>query len=319
MALIWEGPMFLFKNNCVSVNATTKKEHMKTERIFAVLIAAAVLQTMSVSSQEDLFNVSFNGSVRPGEGNRAVAKLGNKGLIEQCVGTGFTAKEINQNFALVYNATADTIQVVNRADGSVVCDLFHFEGGTSTLDQGRLVRLAFVFTHDQADSIGSAVITETPKKNSSSGRPKVNGKIQFTLPIPVEVGVEPTDTTVTEEVTVTEETPTGNFIQATAVATATTDQQVGTGTFVVGSQFVTGEQAAANKAAKKNKNTGTTETGTTTENTETGTTTGDTGTSTLEQTTTNATQTATNTLGSTNSLGGMNTSILTLFPGNLTR
>src|SRR5262245_6710340 len=177
---------------------------MKTEKLFAVLIATAVLQTVSMSGQ-DLFRVTVSGTVRPGQGNSASSRISNRTLIENCVGTETSARDLNRNFAVVYNATEDSIQVVNRADGSVVCDVFHFEGGTSTVVQNRLVRMTFIFRPDQADSVGSAVVTESANRsaNAATVRPRISGKMQFSKPATTTVATESTEATIVEVPTTT--------------------------------------------------------------------------------------------------------------------
>src|ERR1041385_5442068 len=159
---------------------------MKMKQTLSVFAAIATLSATAVSAQ-DLFLVKFKATGTPGNNGTGSVKITEKNLIEQCVGTGFSDQQIKQNFALVYNTASDTIQVVNQADGTPVCDVFQFQGGTiTTVNQNnnnndKLVRLTFVFVPDQADSVGSAVINEKPGKNLNSDKAKANiqGKIQF--------------------------------------------------------------------------------------------------------------------------------------------
>jgi len=260
---------------------------MKMRKTIAALAAVATLSAIAVPAQ-DLFVVKFNATGTPGNDGKGTVKITQKNLIEQCVGTGFSDKEIKNNFALVYNSATDTIQVVNQADGSVVCDVFQFQGGTVTTansgnnNNDKLVRLTFVFIPDQADAVGSATITEKPAKNLNSDKAKaaIQGKIQFTTAKPFvtvnpqhnnndtnntsgsdtnnvgDTNAAPTTTSVDTTTASTDTTQLGNlqrFVQAGALGTTSTvGGQVFNGTFSAGKLFVAGVNKNNNKNSNNN-------------------------------------------------------------------
>jgi hypothetical protein len=155
---------------------------MKVQKTIALLVAAITLSAIAAQGQ-DLFRVKFKATCKPSDGNSS--KMTEKDLIEQCVGTGFTKKELSRNFALVYNPVSDSIQVVNQADGALLCDVFQFQGGTNVVGDNKLERFVFVFSPNQSEAIGSAIITEKPGSGSSGSnsvtKAKINAKIQFTM------------------------------------------------------------------------------------------------------------------------------------------
>src|SRR5215471_9779405 len=113
----------------------TKYWTMKMKKPFIMLAAVMAIQAVTVYGQ-DMFRVRLQGTCSPGENGRESMKVTARDVVAQCVGTGFTDSELDHNFALVYNSTADSIQVVNEADGSPVCDVFLFQGGTTTVFGG---------------------------------------------------------------------------------------------------------------------------------------------------------------------------------------
>jgi hypothetical protein len=235
---------------------------MKINKAIMMLIGVMAFDTIAVQAQ-DLFRVKFRATCRPDNGNKDSRRLTERDLIEQCVGTGFSKKELRRDFELVYNPSADSLQVVNEADGSHVCDVFQFQGGTNVVGSDELTRFVFVFVPGQADAIGSAVITEKPNTGNSSSngvtRARISAKIQFTMA--EETGGETNTAEMTAPVSDNSDTNSsstnivfdvfgdansgvsdslGSFVQASAVASVATaaNVQVCSGNFSAGRLFV---------------------------------------------------------------------------------
>src|SRR5258708_37983217 len=133
---------------------------MKRGRVFAVVLAIASAQAVALQAQ-DLFRLSFHATCRSlnDQGRLATTRINQTNLIARCVGTN-DAFATNSPFALVFNATADSIQVVNLTNSALVCDVFQLQGVVSNSDGARLERLSFLFTPDQTNAVGNAITTE---------------------------------------------------------------------------------------------------------------------------------------------------------------
>jgi len=248
---------------------------MKIQNTIATLAAAAVLNAFALPAQvstQELYTVKFKATCTPSDtANGRSSKMTDRDLIEECVGTGFSKKDLKRNFALVYNPSADSLQVVNRSDGSLVCDSLIFDGGTNAVAGNQLSRFVFVFSPNQPEAIGSAVITERSVGNS--GRARITGRIQFTRVAQTGGGTNTTDSAAGASEASTNETslPTpdgsgstnstdsrdltpnggnggdnvqsavvnGEFVQASAAASAASpgEVEICTGTFTVGKLF----------------------------------------------------------------------------------
>jgi hypothetical protein len=207
--------------------------------------AASVGEAFSEDiSGQDLYSIQLKIICRPAEGTVGQAnKLTKRELIEENVGPEVSAREIKQDYTLVYNASADRIQVINREEGVAVSDVFIFEGGTNVFVGDQLTRFTFMYRPDQAEAIGSAVITEHP--SLVSGRARITGHVQFThaATTTAESGAV-LETTGTNDVTAAADTGStnvvndvgtgGTFVQAAAAAAAATDVEICTGTFTAG-------------------------------------------------------------------------------------
>lgn len=161
---------------------------MKIYKTITSLIAVTVLSGLAAHAQvstQELYAVKFRAVCKPSDkANGHSSKMNESDLIKQYVGAGFTAKELKHNYALVYNPATDSIQVVNSIDGSLVSDVFLFEGGTNAVAGNQLTRFTFVFAPNVSNAIGSAVITErtrTGQSGNNRNRARISGKIQFTL------------------------------------------------------------------------------------------------------------------------------------------
>ena len=86
---------------------------------------------------------------------------------------------------LVYDRDADALEVVNRADGTVICTPFTFSGGVSLPNtSGTFVeRLAFVYLDGNEDAAGTIRATERSlyDRDGNLVRFSLRGKLQFAM------------------------------------------------------------------------------------------------------------------------------------------
>jgi len=245
---------------------SVKRENKKRERIsmnmqktITTLIAACALQAMVLHAQTNLFRVQFRAVCAPSTGRGASSTMRNADLMRQCVGTDFSNRQLNRNFALVYNSDADSIQVVAGTNGEPVCDVFQFQGGTVVTNGNRLERITFVFVPGQSDSVGSAVLREraTGSDVNSVNRARISARIQFSMPeLLSQIGTNDNSSTDQTANTTADMSSTNNvsdgsstnvdgssappvqFIAASAeVAPTNSNVQVCSGTFTVGRRF----------------------------------------------------------------------------------
>jgi hypothetical protein len=217
---------------------------MKIQKTIVTFIAVMALGAIAVQAQSNaLFKVQLNATCRPPRDN-SDNQINNRDLIRNCVGDGFSKKELDNDFSLVFNVEADSLQVVSNADGSLVCDVFLFEGGTNVVGRSNLQRLVFVFLPGDPNAVGGAVITERIGKRNKDRQ--LNGKIWFTMG----------DTSGTNTISTSDVRPVevdGSFIQS-VVAVSVSDVQICSGTFTVGKLFVSDDNQATVNNAKKSIN-----------------------------------------------------------------
>ena len=156
---------------------------MRIHRLTCISLLSAVLPL--VAGAQDVFRLSFHGSgrfINP-SGDLQTRRVTTDDLIARCVGEAGLATNnqgTNRQFELVYNPAEDTVQVVNLTNGSFVCDVLQFQGGSSNVDRHHISRLAFVFIPEQNESVGSAILTDRIRNRAD--RLSLRGQIQFTLP-----------------------------------------------------------------------------------------------------------------------------------------
>src|SRR4051794_11019975 len=135
---------------------------MKITKLCVAIVAAATLHS-TVASAQIMFRTTLRANCRSlgSNGKLVTTHLTDRDIISQAVGgsTGTGTNSVTRNFALVYNPTSDSLQVVNSA-GTVISDVIQFQGGAFTSDSKQSVRLTFMFLPNETDSIGTAVITE---------------------------------------------------------------------------------------------------------------------------------------------------------------
>jgi hypothetical protein len=254
-----------------------KEKVMKIVKTIAALLAVTALNTIAVQAQTgNLFRAQVNLTCKPPQNGKT--RMNNQDFIRQCVGDGFTKQEINQNFTLVYNVATDSIEVVNNSDGSLVCEVFQFQGGTNVIGNSQLNRLTFVFVPGNDTAVGSANLIEKSKAKHSSS--SITGKIQLSMSEPgatnavadvSAVVVTNSDGTVTAVGATTTSDQVGNFIESVPVATIDSGVQVCIGSLTIRKQFVPGAttQSTSNKKKKNQQQVVTTTTTTTTTTNET--------------------------------------------------
>lgn len=136
------------------------------------------MQVSSLQAQ-DLFHLQFRATCKSlnDRGRLTSTRITETNLIALWIGTNAFAT--NQGYSLVYNETADSIQVVDATNGSLVGDVFTFQGGNSNSDGRLRERSTFVFVPGQSDSVGSALISE--KLRHTVDHVLIHGRMQFTL------------------------------------------------------------------------------------------------------------------------------------------
>jgi len=150
---------------------------MNCRKALLTLITGTVIST--VCHAQDLFRMDFHGHARVlnSRGQVATKPIGARDLIATCVGTN--ALGTNKDYALVYNPTSDSVQVVSATNGTLFCDLFQFQGGLTNSDGAHLDRFNFLFTPKETNAAGTAVIRENMKHGTR--RISIQGQIQFVM------------------------------------------------------------------------------------------------------------------------------------------
>src|SRR5438270_14081375 len=114
------------------------------------LMAIFLAATREAASGDDLYHIYLSAYQRATNTNRVLAtsRITAEDLIGRCVGTNDPAT-VSQ-YVLAYNASADSIQVVNT-NGSSVCDVFRFLTVVTNSDASRLDRMAFLYVESQTN------------------------------------------------------------------------------------------------------------------------------------------------------------------------
>jgi putative membrane protein len=280
---------------------------MKIQKTMALVITSAALIASAVQAQvstQELYSVKFRATATAGDNQGKRIKITDRELIREAVGTNISNRDVKRNYELVYNPATDSIQVVTEADGSLVSDVFIFQGGTNVIVGESLQRFTFVFSPTQSEAIGSAVITERAVNNNNGrNRARITGKMQFTVPADFgSVNTAGTAPTINDDSSNTNSNATsgdgtsntnivsgstnvtdiatgdtngvvdnGQFVQASAAATATNSEvKIATGTFSAGRAFVPGQNNGGNTDDENVDTGGTPGTGGTNDNNGTG-------------------------------------------------
>jgi hypothetical protein len=170
---------------------------MRVERTFIILTLASVLQLGHARAQtttnETMFRVRFSASCQNFDAtkNRVVTtRITDRDIVAQATGVPPSGRGVSRDFALVFNPTEDSLQVVNAA-GEPIVDVIHFGGGDALADARQTTRLTFMFSPGQTNEfgaetnvLGTALITERATGGSGSrgaSRANITGRLQYTL------------------------------------------------------------------------------------------------------------------------------------------
>jgi hypothetical protein len=117
-------------------------------------------------------------------GGLSYAFYGNRQIIKQCADEqGITNR---MGLRLVYDRTADALEVVQGTNSTVICTPISFSGGVSLSKTNQTVteRLAFVFLENNTEANGSLRAREHYSLNSSNQLThfSLTGQLQFAQP-----------------------------------------------------------------------------------------------------------------------------------------
>lgn len=149
-------------------------------KTLAIAGAVVILQGATAMAA-DLFRTTFNANSASYGGNRSI-RITERGIINRCLAEHNLGRTNLGSYALVYNAEADSLQVVGR-NGELVCDVLNFSGGTVTVSGRTSQRLTYVYLPGATEAIGCAVITENAVGNTNADRnARIVGRLSFALP-----------------------------------------------------------------------------------------------------------------------------------------
>jgi hypothetical protein len=187
---------------------------MRIKPSLALFSAACLFVT--ATQADDLFSAKLQLSCRSAGGNNgklATQKLRETDVIGAAIGS--SDRNTIKRFGLVYNATANALQVVDNT-GALVTNVLFFNGGAFTSTAKQSSELTFVFLPDVADAVGTAVINEKAAKRNTGtkkDRANINATLQLYLvddqnlggsgPVGGGIGDTNTNTTVSASVVAT--------------------------------------------------------------------------------------------------------------------
>lgn len=133
---------------------------------------------------QDMFRIAFRVSCRSLNGNNTIrtTRITDRDIIARALGSNTVSNaSLTRNFALIYNASSDSIQVVDT-NGVVITDVIQFQDGTSISDGRQSERFTFMFVPDQTNAVGTAVVSErTPRNGTNATTASIRGQVQFVL------------------------------------------------------------------------------------------------------------------------------------------
>jgi hypothetical protein len=161
---------------------------MKRTRLFIIAATAVAVQGFGIcsSNAQELYpayvsaiSISTNSST----GNLTYHYFRNRDIIRDCANeTGVTNLE---GLKLVYDRTADALEVVSGTNQTVLCTPLTFSGGTSLRNTNGTVtqRLAFVYWENSTVANGTMVAMEK-RYTPTNGMTYFNlrGQLQLALP-----------------------------------------------------------------------------------------------------------------------------------------
>jgi hypothetical protein len=169
--------------------------------LIALAAAAAALYTstapaqtnISLMSTDNLFRVTFSGFGRvfdAARGRIVTTRTTDQDIVSLATGMPVNNRRMMSNFALVYNATEDSLQVVGT-NGLPLVDVIHFGGGTAINDGFQTDRFTLMFFPGQTNEVGletnifgSALLTERSVGagfGNNTNRINLSGTLQYVL------------------------------------------------------------------------------------------------------------------------------------------
>src|SRR6266699_3354076 len=127
---------------------------MTTKTSLAAFLLAASLCSLPAQTQ-DLFRVTFRANCLflDASGQVGNSKLTEKDIIAHCVNSqGLSDRALTKNYALIYNPTANDLEVVRLSAGSLLCDVIQFQDVALTSDSRQTDQFAFMFIPDQSNA-----------------------------------------------------------------------------------------------------------------------------------------------------------------------
>lgn len=232
---------------------------MNIQRTIATLVSIAALHSVGAPAQ-DLFRATFSAtclSLNPTTGRIVTTQLTDRDIIAEATGISPKNYAALREFALVFNTTADSLQVVDT-NGTTIVDVIHFDGGTATTDGRQIDRLTYMFLPGQTNELGAetnvfgtALITERASRSGTTNevnRANITGRVQYVLTGTNVLGstnvftistnsVSVTNTNSGTNVTVTvTNVPPGFFMTSTNIVFDPT-ARICQGTFTAGTRF----------------------------------------------------------------------------------
>jgi len=156
----------------------------KSKIIIGTIVAIAAQCVMNPTAKaQELFraNVSTVCVSSNSSGGLSYTRYGNRQIIHQCA----SEKGITNlmDLRLVYDRTADALEVVKGTNNTVVCTPVTFSGGVSISKTNQTVteRLAFVFLDNDKEADGTLRAREHSSLNSSNQLTHflLTGQLQF--------------------------------------------------------------------------------------------------------------------------------------------
>jgi hypothetical protein len=179
-ARVREQTAWRFEKRDKSIN-----QKMKSTKFVVIAVASASLLSLGISAARAQDYRAFVRAI-------SIATNANGGLVYHSYGNGQIIRECaHENgitnltgLSLVYNRTADALQVVSGTNHTVVCTPLTFAGGTwlSNSNHTKVERLAGVYVESSSTASGTLAATERLAYTSSNTVSffSLSGQLQYT-------------------------------------------------------------------------------------------------------------------------------------------
>src|SRR5947209_6541149 len=124
-----------------------KAADMKSKLLVVFAVGLVALFRVSTVQAQGMFRVAFRATGKGlGQSNQETnLVITDRDIIAASLAANGVASGLSSNYALVYNVTSDSLQVVNNTNGTLVSEAIQFEGGAATTDQSNAVRFTYMF------------------------------------------------------------------------------------------------------------------------------------------------------------------------------